>query len=119
MIHASGKELRFLFDVRAWCDIEEIFGSLQAMNQRMGSMEKPMDASISLIAVTINAWNRHSGTQADMTEDWLKDNLTPAQVTEAALYAKTALVDGMKREDAQEEDDSDVGAEELQKKTGA
>ena len=119
VIHAGGRELRFLFDVRAWCEIEEIFGSLQIMNQRMGSKEKPMEASLALIAVTMNAWNRHTGAQADITTDWLKENLTPGQVTEAALFSKAAVVEGMKREDAQEEEDTDVGAEELQKKTGA
>ena len=89
------------------------------MNQRMGSKEKPMEASLALIAVTMNAWNRHTGAQADITTDWLKENLTPGQVTEAALFSKAAGVEGMKREDAQEEEDTDVGAEELQKKTGA
>lgn len=119
VIHAGGRELRFLFDVQAWCEIEENFGCLQSMNQRMGSKEKPMEASLALIAVTMNAWNRHTGAQADITTDWLKENLTPGQVTEAALFSKAAVVEGMKREDAQEEEDTDVGAEELQKKTGA
>ena len=119
VIHAGGRELRFLFDVQAWCEIEEIFGSLQSMNQRMSSKEKPMEASLALIAVTMNAWNRHKGAPEDVTTDWLKVNLTPGQVTEAALFAKAALVEGMRREDAPEEEDADVGAEELQKKTGA
>ena len=89
------------------------------MNQRMGSKEKPMEASLALIAVTMNAWNRHKCAPEDVTTDWIKVNLTPGQVTEAALFAKAALVEGMRREDAQEEEDADVGAEELQKKTGA
>lgn len=119
-ITAGGRTIGFRFDVQAWLCVEEAFGSLEAMTRRMDGGEKPMEASLTLAAIEANAYERHTGGTPDITAEWLRENLTPRSASLACSYAKVALVEGMKRGSAEDGDeDVDVVAEELQKKTGA
>lgn len=119
-IKVEGRELPLFFDVQAWLDVEKRFGCLSEMNRRISDGEKPMDACMELLAATANAGARKHGEKADYSAQWFIDRLTPKRASAAATAAKQAFVDGMARDEVEnEEADVDVVAQEIQKKTDA
>jgi len=115
----GGRELTMRFDLKAWTEIDETFGSLEDMRKKTGGKEKPMVHSLQMTAIMANAGERYAGRQPDMTPEWLQEHLTPKQAQLANSLAKLAIAAGMKRENVNDEDDGpvDVVAEEIQKKT--
>lgn len=111
---AAGRVLRFAFDLRAWFDLERVFGSLTEMNRRLEENDRPMEASMELAAITATAGDRSS---EPVTAAWLMEHLTPKQAGKAAMLAKAAFVEGMTREEEEPEGPTDAVLEELQKKT--
>ena len=104
---AGGEELLFRFTVRAWVEIEEKMGSLDALLERVDSGDRPMTAMIELCAATATAGNRYRGKDERVTADDLIDRLSPVQIKLASRLAKTALTIGMRREGC-EQDDSEI-----------
>lgn len=112
------KQLRMYFDLKAWLEAEEAFGSLEDMYKQLEEGKAPMRNTLTLAAITANAGARHEGREPDVTLEWLQENLSPKQAKAINTMAKIAVVEGMKRETADDEDEPvDVVAEELQKKT--
>lgn len=115
---ARGVTLRMYFDTSAWMEIEEEFGSIQQMYELLDADKKPLTVNMKVAAITARCGARHAGETADVTWEWLRDNLTPKQARKANTLAKLAIAQGMKREEVDDEDEAvDVVAEELQKKT--
>ena len=48
----AGRKTGLRFDVQAWLEVEEAFGSLEAMIRRMDEGERPMEAALTLAAVS-------------------------------------------------------------------
>lgn len=96
-------------------EIEEKLGSLNRLLERIDSDDAPLTALITLSAATATAGNRYRGIDERVTEDDLIDNLSPMQIKLANRMAKTALTIGMRREEAEQDDDEviDVVLEEL------
>lgn len=117
---AGGRELRFAFDLRAWFDIEKAFGSMTEMNRRFEEKDRPMEAGMELAAITANAGARENGGEP-VTVEWLTQTLTPKQAVKASGMAKAAFVNGMTRDEDEDEEEAPVDevAEEIQKKTSA
>lgn len=122
-MNAGGRELLFRFTVRAWVEIEEKLGSLNRLLERIDSDDAPLTALITLSAATATAGNRYRGITECVTEDDLIDNLSPMQIKLANRMAKTALTIGMRREEAEQDDDevidvvlNELRQEELKKK---
>ena len=115
----AGRELEMFFDLQAWLDAEETFGSLDEMYKRMEDNKCPMKTSLMLAVVTANAGERKNGRAPDLTLEWMTGHMTPKQARTANTLAKMAVAEGLKRETTEAEDDEpvDVVAEELQKKT--
>ena len=116
---AKGRELTMYFDNKAWMAIEEEFGSLEAMYELMDGKDKPLFHTVRMTAVIANAGERKAGRPADITPEWLMDNLTPKQIRAANTMAKLAIMEGWKRETVDEDEDGpvDVELEAIQKKT--
>lgn len=117
-ITAKGRELTMHFDNKAWLAIEEEFGSLEAMYELLDGKDKPLYHTVRMTAVIANAGERKAGRPADITPEWLTENLSPKQLRKANTMAKAAIMEGWKRE-AEEDDDVpvDVELEAIQKKT--
>ena len=115
---AKGRELTMHFDNKAWLAIEEEFGSLEAMYELLDGKDKPLFNTVRMTAVIANAGERKAGRPADITPEWLTENLSPKQLRKANTMAKAAIMEGWKRE-AEEDDDVpvDVELEAIQKKT--
>ena len=91
--------------------------------RRVLSDDAPLTALITLSAATATAGNRYRGITERVTEDDLIDNLSPMQIKLANRMAKTALTIGMRREEAEQDDDevidvvlNELRQEELKKK---
>lgn len=113
----QGRDLYFYFDTKAWLEVEKEFGSLEKMYEDFDSAPKPMAQQLKLAAITINAGARKEGREESVDVDWLAENATPKQVRKANAFARVAIIVGMQRENANDEDnDVDVVAEEIQKK---
>lgn len=117
---AKGRELTMHFDNKAWLAIEEEFGSLEAMYELLDGKDKPLYHTVRMTAVIANAGERKAGRPADITPEWLTENLSPKQLRKANTMAKAAIMEGWKRE-AEEDDDVpvDVELEAIQKKTAS
>lgn len=119
---AAGRELHFAFDLQAWYDVEKAFGSMTEMNRRFDEQDRPMEAGLELAAIAVSAGARANGGEP-ATLEWLRENLSPRKAAMACGLAKAAFIEGMSREDDEDEDENeaavDVVAEELQKKTNA
>lgn len=115
---AKGRELTMHFDNKAWLAIEEEFGSLEAMYELLDGKDKPLYHTVRMTAVIANAGERKAGRPADITPEWLTENMSPKQLRKANTMAKAAIMEGWKRE-AEEDDDVpvDVELEAIQKKT--
>ena len=111
----AGRKTGLRFDVQAWLEVEEAFGSLEAMIRRMDEGERPMEAALTLAAIEINA---HAGGTPDATVEWLRAYLSPKEAAMLTARAKLALTEGMRREHAEDDDgDVDLVAREIEKKT--
>lgn len=114
----AGRKTGLRFDVQAWLEVEEAFGSLEAMIRRMDEGERPMEAALTLAAIEINAHERHAGGTPDATVEWLRASLAPKEAATLTARAKLALTEGMRREHAEDNDeDVDLVAREIEKKT--
>lgn len=118
-ITVRGRELAMHFDTETWLEIEEEFGSLEAMYDLIDGQDKPMANIMRMTAIIINAGEKKTGRTPDITPEWLRDNMSPKQMRTANTLAKTAIMIGWKRETVDEEDDGpvDVELESIQKKT--
>lgn len=112
------RNVQLRFDVQAWLEVEEAFGSLEAMIRRMDEGERPMETALTLAAIEINAHERHAGGTPDATVEWLRASLAPKEAAMLTARAKLALTEGMRREHAEDDDeDVDLVAREIEKKT--
>lgn len=118
-ITARGRTLTMYFDTAAWLEVEETFGSLEKLWAKVEADEMPMKTQLQLAAIVANAGERKAGREPDITPEWLRDNLSPKQARTINTLAKIAIQLGLKRQNADEEDetgDIDVTLEELLKK---
>lgn len=120
---AAGREITMYFDTQAWLDVEKEFGSMSAMYELMEEDKNPMLVNLRLAEITARAGARHEAGEGEESETpvtlaWLIKNLTPKQAKRANTLAKLAVAQGMQRENVDDEDeDIDVVAQELQKKS--
>ena len=111
------KTLTFRYDVQALCEIEEDHGTLDALLDKMSGEDKPTQAQLYLIACTANAGARFRAEAETVTPEWLRDHLSPGQLVKARVMAQAAIMVGMHRENALDDDgDVDETLEEIRKK---
>lgn len=89
------------FDLGAWMEVDERFGSLEQMEA-----DKTVKARIACLAIFARAGARYHGGEAP-TEEYLTQHLGPKGLVQANRQASRAFVAGMKREMA-EDDDEDI-----------
>ena len=111
------RELLFRFTTRAWLEIEEKIGSLTKLLNRIDEEDRPLDASITLAAACATAGERYRGSSDVITADMLIDGLSPKEIKRANMMARRALTLGMRREEADKDDEEivDVVLEELRR----
>lgn len=114
---AGGRELSFYWDLQAWFDIEEKIGSVDALARRINSEdEQPAKASAALIEVSANAGYRRTGSGERIDQKWILEKLGCKAFKRCNALARKAFVEGMRREDAEEDEEPvDIVAQEIKK----
>lgn len=118
----GGRELLFRFDVKAWEEVENTFGSLERMNKMLEADLKPMQVLRKLAAITATAGERHMQGKMEVepvTPEWLTEHLSPMQIKAVNSLAEMAVNLGNSRKNADDEDNQhevDEVLEEIQKK---
>lgn len=116
-LKAGGRELLLRYDLQMLCDVEDEYGSLDDLLDKMEGKERPTTHALFMIACAANAGERHRSGAEDVTTEWLKENLSPRQQREASAMARFAIMLGMRREYAADDDgDVDEVLEEIRKK---
>lgn len=116
-LKAGGRELLLRYDLQMLCDVEEEYGNLDELLEKMDGKERPTKHALYMIACAANTGERHRGGTEDVTPEWLKENLSPKQQKEARAMARIAVMLGMRREYAADDDgDVDEVLEEIRKK---
>lgn len=116
---AGGRELFFYWDLEAWFEVEEKLGSIETLTRRVtGNNEQPAGASAVLICASANAGFRRQGLSDRIDEEWLKKSVGCGAFKRMNALAREAYITGMRREEAQEENEEpvDVVAAEIKKK---
>lgn len=116
-MQAAGRTLRLRWDVRAQVEIEEAGYGLNAMLEALNG-DAPTKPRAVLCAAMCNSGARHEGEPADMTAEWLLDNLTTAQMAVIGRLSNLAFQVGNRRKLAEDDDGEavDLVLEELKKK---
>lgn len=114
---AGGRELHFYWDLQAWFDVEEKIGSIDVLARRINSDgEQPAQASAVLIEATANAGYRRLGSRDRIDQKWILETLGCKAFKRLNALARRAFIEGMRRENAQDEDEPvDVVAQEIKK----
>ena len=117
-LEAAGRTLVLRYDIQCMLDIEETCGTMDDAQKRMaGKGGKRAETVLAVLCAMVNAGQRHEGKEPDVTVDWLRDNLTPAQFERARVLIQQAIIVGMQRECAADDDrEVDAVLEELRKK---
>jgi len=110
VLETKERKLLFRFTTRAWLNIENQLGSLNILLERMSGDERPMDATVTLIAETAKAGDLHAGGDGKIDREYIIDHLTPGQIKKAARLAKTAVTAGMRREEIDQDDGEVIDA---------
>ena len=116
---AGGRELCLWWDLEAWFEVEEKLGSIEKMTKRiLGDDEQPARASAALICACVNAGYRRSGSKERIDENWLNDNVGAKAFKRLNTLARRAYIEGMAREENEEESETavDVVAQQIKKK---
>lgn len=118
-MEAAGRTLLMRFDTKAWMEIEEKFGRLRTLTDKLDEEHPRLTEGLELAAITANGGVRYRGRDEEpVSAAWLADHLAPKAAQRAVYLAKQAVIFGMRRDrlDADAQEDMDVVAAELRRK---
>lgn len=119
MVEIGGAQVRLAFDLQAWFEVEDAFGSMDNLRERLTEDKRPVQACMALLAIEANAGARAVGEETKHTVEEMLAKVKPWQVAELTGAAYDTLAEGMRREENDAHEDVDVVAEELAKKDRA
>lgn len=110
----DGKEMQFVFDTKAWVEVEKIFGSLDRMYKCFEEDMLPLTAGLKLAAITATSAMCKQDEKKPITFKWLVENASPKQAREMAKRARAAVAIGLETTESlfDEEGPEDAGLEE-------
>lgn len=118
-INIGGREIPLRFKMPEFRDIEEAIGNLGQINELLMKGKNRIRNTITVIRICGNAGLKNAGEKADLTDDWLADNMDPYALAEY----QNAVFRVMSRENAsqaqQEENENkerDLVLEEIEAK---
>lgn len=113
----AGRALKLVFTTAAWIEIEERYGSIEALSDKMESGDKTVKTAIDAIAILANQGEGLAGRPMDVTAEWIAANIKPNEIKAAIAEFTVAIQKGMGMEAEQEENEPvDVVLEEIAKK---
>lgn len=110
----AGRTIALAFDLQAWVDVEEKFGSLQDLFDQLPKL----DARFEMLAILARGGaRRHPELSGDLNHDWLINNASPHELVELVNNASHNIADNMAgRETIAKDKPVDIFLEELNAK---
>lgn len=114
MLNIGGKYIKLVFDLGAWEEIEEEYGSIEAMSDQLQSGQHIIKNVLILIAIMA----RGEDGEHCITRQELRKCMQPSDIKHATEEILAAISAGMGMETAIRDDDApvDVVLEEISKK---
>ena len=118
-INIGGRIIPLRFRMNQFAEIEEQIGNLGEVKNLILNSKNRIRNCVGIIRIMGNAGLKHAGEEADLTEDWLMDNMDPHAL---AGYQAAILACMMKenhseaRQEEEENKERDVVLEEIQAK---
>lgn len=101
---AGGREITLRYTVGVIAEAEEAYGSIDKLQEAMAGDDKPIIATLDMIAYMANAHERHKNREPIYTREWLRDHLTPKQLGKMKIMTQYAIMVGLRRDVTEDED---------------
>ena len=118
-INIAGREIPLRFRMNQFAEVEEEIGSLGDIQELILKGKKRIRNTVGMIRIMGNAGLKAAGEKADLTDDWLMENMDVYQLNEYQIAVLNCLTKEETSEAEKEENenkDRDLVLEEINRK---
>lgn len=118
-VKIGGREIPLRFRMNQFIEIEEEVGNLGEVRELILKGKQRIRHLITVIRILGNAGLKHEGKEADLTDEWLKENMDPHALMGYQLVVIACLSKESESQAAKEENESkerDLVLEEINQK---
>lgn len=118
-INIAGREIPMRFRMNQFAEVEEEIGSLGDIQELILKGKKRIRNTVGMIRIMGNAGLKAAGEKADLTDDWLMENMDVYQLNEYQIAVLNCLTKEETSEAEKEENenkDRDLVLEEINRK---
>ena len=118
------RKIPLVFDMDSWIEIEENVCALSRLNEvvdqhnMQGRKSDMLRSLVAMVRIMGNEGLELDGQSRDLTDEWLKKNIRPAQMLDIKVAVITEIDKGMRLETVEhkENEERDLVLEEINKK---
>lgn len=114
-VEIGGRVIPLKYTMRELADMEEQIGTMDQFRDLILEGRKRLRNMAAAIRIMGNAGLKDAGEEADLTDDWLLDNMSPMQMKAYQIAVLSAFTGGWKME-TEEEKERDLVLEEIERK---
>ena len=100
------REIPLRFRMNQFIEIEEQIGNLGEVRELILKGKQRLRNLVTVIRILGNAGLKHAGEEADLTEEWLKENMDPHAIMGYQIMVLACLTKESKSQAAQEENEN-------------
>ena len=100
------REIPLRFRMNQFIEIEEEIGNLGEVRELILKGKQRLRNLVTVIRILGNAGLKHAGEEADLTEEWLKENMDPHAIMGYQIMVLACLTKESKSQAAQEENEN-------------
>ena len=114
-IEIGGREIPLTFKMPQFADMEEAIGNLSLIEDLLLKGKKRVRNTAAAIRIMGNAGLKEAEDKADLTDEWVLNNMQPRRIMEYQAAVMAAINAGMSMEST-EEKERDLVLEEIERK---
>ena len=114
-VEIGGRVIPLKYTMRELADMEEAIGTMDQFKELILTGRKRLRNTATAIRIMGNAGLKEAGQAADLTDDWLLDNMDTQKIKAYQIAVLGAFTGGWKME-TEEEKEHDVVLEEIERK---
>ena len=121
ILKIGGREIPLRFRMNQFIEIEEEIGNLGEVRDMILQGKNRLRNMVSVIRILGNAGLKHAGQEADLTDEWLKENMDPHALMAYQLGVLGCLTRDSESQAVKEENENnerDLVMEEIEQKKG-
>ena len=111
----GGREIPLVFNMPEFADMEEEIGNLSLVEDLLLKGKKRIRNTAAAIRIMGNAGLRDAGETADLTDEWILNNMQPRMIVSYQSSVMAAINAGMTTETS-EDQERDLVLEEIERK---